>query len=193
MNYIEFYESKGIDLGKIKQIAMNKYRVSSDAVEEGAKRLYAKLVDGMPLKDISLVSRILAEAKPLSTGNTVVSPVVNYLDELTKRIERVENGQIVVGNKPLSGKKGRLSVIITRVNDINGRLGKIENRGALATVKSLSAGQSQLSFLVMHVDEIENRIERLEMRWYNKLSAFCLEDWKQFKIRYSWLFERVEI
>ena len=89
MDYKEFYISKGISLDKVKQIAMNKYRVDADAVDDGAKLLYAKLSSGMPLKDISIVSRILAEAKPLSTRNTVVSTVVLYLDELTKRFESV--------------------------------------------------------------------------------------------------------
>jgi hypothetical protein len=121
MDYKEYFESKDISLERVEQVAMQRYKVSAKAVHDGAKVLYDKIQSGETMKDIVLAHRIIAEAKPLSRGNTQISPVVKYLEEITKRIEWLEN------------------------------------------------------------------------TWHMRLTRFLINDWNQFQIRHSWLFERVEI
>lgn len=92
MDYREFYKSKGISLDRVRTIGINKFNIPGGLVDVGAQRVYRNIKDGERLKDISLVHRIFAEAKPLVKDNTEFNyhQVVNQMAALRQRIELLE-------------------------------------------------------------------------------------------------------
>jgi len=83
MTYRDFYNSKGIDLDKVKSIIVEKYNMYPSVVDAGASRLYEKILAGEKVKNISIVSRIIAETKPLFRSRDKIM-------ELSERVSLIE-------------------------------------------------------------------------------------------------------
>ena len=92
MDYREFYKSKGISLDRVRHIGITKFGIPGGLVDVGAQKVYRNVKGGERVKDIALVHRIFAEAKPLVKDNNEFNyhQTVNQIAALRRRVELLE-------------------------------------------------------------------------------------------------------
>ena len=157
-----FYQKRRVDLDRVVTLGKDEYGFPEYLVLESAKQLYIKILKGEEISDISLIHRIIADAKTLKRNEKDIG--LESLYELTKVVESIANevGERVRDVNDSVGKvKGYVDTRLTENDDyIVERMNNMDE-WTLRVVREMKSTRASVNTVRDSFDSVNKELERI--------------------------------